>query len=505
MLKTGFHTAVPKKAAVLAIFSGKKAKLGNKAAELDKKTGGAIAAAIKAAKSFDGKCCQSLVLSGIKNSGADQIIVLGTEAKDKEKLCPMKIEESGATLVKALKAAKLEEAAVLTDAPDGIDVAEFAAHLAYGAVLQDYTFGIYKKKKDAPKKLKALDIVLANAAEAKKLFAPLEKIAAGVFLTRDLVSEPPNVLYPESFAARAKKELTPLGIKVQILTDKQMEKMGMGALMSVGKGSARPPRMVIMQYDGAPKSASAAAKKPVAFVGKGITFDTGGISLKPGPGMEDMKWDMAGAGVVTGLMKALAGRKAKLNAVGIIALAENMPSDRASRPSDVVTSLSGQTVEILNTDAEGRLVLADALWHVQEKFKPKTVIDLATLTGAIIIALGNEYAGVFSNDEELSARLVETGAELKEKTWHMPMCKAWDKAIDSDIADMKNIGGDRGAGSATAAAFLARFIKDGTSWAHLDIAGMAWSKKERLTVPKGATAFGVRLLDRLVAKHYESK
>lgn len=503
MLKTGFNTAQPKKSAVVVIFAGKKNALGKNAAALDKKTNGAIAKALKASKTFEGKAKQVCVLSGLSGTSAEHIIVLGLGNTKNAKTTDL--EDIGGTLAHVLKTRKLLNATVLTDTIEGHDTADFAAHLAYGAVLRNYSFDIYKGKKEVAKPVNKIDFVLAGAAKAKKIFAPLQKIAAGVFLTRDLVSEPANELYPESFAARVKKELTPLGVKVSVLTDKQMEKMGMGALMAVGKGSARPPRLAIMQYEGVPKSAPAAAKKPIAFVGKGITFDTGGISLKPGPGMEDMKWDMGGAGVVSGLMKALAGRKAKVNVIGIIALAENMPSSCATRPGDVVTSLSGQTVEILNTDAEGRLVLADALWHVQEKFKPKMIVDLATLTGAIIIALGHEYGGVFSNDDDLPKQLMAAGEETCEPLWHMPMCKAWDKAMDSPIADIKNISGGRDAGSATAAAFLERFIQKGTPWAHIDIAGVAWSKKVRPTVPKGGSGFGVRLLDNMVKTHYEVK
>ena len=274
-----------------------------------------------------------------------------------------------------------------------------------------------------------------------------------------------------------------------------MAKLGMGALLGVGQGSAHESQLVVMRWNGGGRA------KPVAFIGKGVTFDTGGISLKPGPGMEQMKWDMGGAGTVIGLMKALAGRKAKVNAVGVVGLVENMPSHTAQRPGDVVTSMSGQTIEILNTDAEGRLVLADALWYTQERFKPQFMVDLATLTGAMMVALGNDNAGVFSNDDELVDRLLAAGKAEGETVWRMPLGDAYDKLIDSDIADMKNIGG-RYAGSITAAQFLQRFVNK-LPWAHLDIAGVAWSEKGKPTVPKGGTGWGVRLLDRLVADHYE--
>jgi leucyl aminopeptidase len=287
-------------------------------------------------------------------------------------------------------------------------------------------------------------------------------------------------------------------VKVEVLGEKQMEKLGMGALLGVGQGSRRESQLVVMQWNGGPKS-----QKPIAFVGKGVTFDTGGISLKPAAGMGDMKWDMGGAGTVSGLMKALAGRKAKANVVGLIGLVENMPDGNAQRPGDIVKSMSGKTIEVLNTDAEGRLVLADVLWYCQDRFKPTAMIDLATLTGAIIVGLGHEYAGLFSNDDALCRNLTAAGEATGEKVWRMPLHEAYDKMLKSDAADMKNIGG-RDAGSITAAQFLQRFVND-VPWAHLDIAGMAWSSKVADTVPKGGTGYGVRLLDRLVQDMCEKK
>jgi leucyl aminopeptidase len=321
-----------------------------------------------------------------------------------------------------------------------------------------------------------------------------------VFFTRDLVSEPANVLYPETLARQA-KSLTNLGVAVEVLDDKRMKRLGMGALLGVAQGSVRPPRLVIMRWKGAPKAGD---KRLVAFVGKGVTFDTGGISIKPSSGMGDMKWDMGGAGVVIGVMKALAGRKAKVNAVGVIGLVENMPSGSAQRPGDIVTSMSGQTIEVLNTDAEGRLVLADGLWYCQDRFKPKVMVDLATLTGAVIVALGHEYAGLFSNDDKIADALIAAGKAVGEGLWRLPLAEAYDKELNCDIADMKNITGTRGAGSVTAAQFLQRFVNE-VPWAHLDIAGITWSKKDAPTVPKGGTGFGVRLLDRFVRDQYEGK
>jgi leucyl aminopeptidase len=312
------------------------------------------------------------------------------------------------------------------------------------------------------------------------------------------VSEPANELYPVEFARRAKAELTKVGVKVEILGEAQMKKLGLNVLLSVGQGSRRESQLLIMTWMNGPKT-----QKPIALVGKGVCFDTGGISLKPAGGMEDMKWDMAGAGAVTGAMRLLAARKARANVVGICALVENMPDGNATRPGDVVTSLSGQTVEIINTDAEGRLILCDAMWHVQEKYKPQAMVELSTLTGAIIVALGHERAGLFSNNTPLSNRLRAAGASIGEKLWRMPLGPKYDKLIDSDIADMKNVGGGRDGGSITAAQFLQRFVQEGVAWAHLDIAGVTWSTKGSSTAPKGATAFGVRLLDEWIAQSYE--
>jgi leucyl aminopeptidase len=314
-------------------------------------------------------------------------------------------------------------------------------------------------------------------------------------LARDLINEPANILGTLEFAAKA-KELSRLGVKVEILTEKEMKKLGMGALLGVAQGSARPPRLAVMQWNGGkPKD------KPLAFIGKGVVFDTGGISIKPAGGMEDMKGDMGGAAAVTGLMHVLASRKAKANVVGIIGLVENMPGSQAQRPGDIVTSMSGQTIEVLNTDAEGRLVLADALWYCNDRFQPQFMINLATLTGAIMVALGHDHAGLFSNNDELAERLASAGKATAEKVWRMPLGPEYDKLIDSKNADMKNIGGRPG-GAIIAAQFLQRFVKD-TPWAHLDIAGTAIGSPTTEINRSWASGFGVRLLDRLVRDHYE--
>ena len=376
-----------------------------------------------------------------------------------------------------------------------------AARAALGVRLAAYRFDRYRtnEKPDKKPSIQAVyinDESMGEAAEAE--FAPLDALADGVAFTRDLVSEPANVLYPAEFARRV-KALEHLGLKVEILGEAEMEKLGMGSLLGVGQGSRRESQLVVIQWNGGHPNAP-----PVAFVGKGVTFDTGGISIKPADGMEDMKWDMGGAGAVAGLMHALAGRKAKVNAVGILGLVENMPDGNAQRPGDVVKTMSGQTIEVINTDAEGRLVLADALWYCQDRFKPKFMVDLATLTGAIIIALGKDYAGLFSNNDILAGHLEAAGKAENETLWRLPLPSAYEKQFDSAIADMTNVGG-RPAGSITAALILQKFV-NGTPWAHLDIAGVAWRKPSHTpTVPEGASGFGVRLLNRLVEENYEDE
>ena len=481
-------------AAVIFALEGR--KLTNSAQQLDKATKGSIGRAMKASR-FKGKKGQSLNVLAPNGSKLGCVLLIGLgKVKD---LDDQVWQNAGGAAYAGLANTGLSTVNVLVDGIEGSKVksGDAAANLAYGANLRSYRFDKYKTqlKDDTKPSVKTMKVLSHATAAARKAYAPLAKIADGVVMTRDLVSEPPNVLYPESLANRC-KELTKLGVKVQILGEAQMKRLGMGALLGVGQGSIRESKMVVMQWNG-----SVAKDKPVAFVGKGVTFDTGGISLKPGAGMEDMKWDMGGSGVVIGLMKALAGRKAKANVVGVVGLVENMPDGNAQRPGDIVTTMSGQTIEILNTDAEGRLVLADALHYTIDRFAPKFVVNLATLTGAIIISLGNEYAGMFSNNDQLCNRLSSAGEQVSEKVWRMPMGDAYDKMINSQVADMQNIGG-RAGGSITAAQLLQRFVGK-TPWAHLDIAGVTWLKKDAPTVPKGGTAFGVRLLDRLVSNHYE--
>ncbi len=410
--------------------------------------------------------------------------------------------KAGGTAAAAVKSA--DKLTVFLDAPGASVGASEAAGFALGMLLRAYSFDQYKtKKKDdddkdgngAKGKAVKVTIVTAEAAAAKKAFAESDAIAGGVNLARELVNLPPNVLGPVEFADKA-KELEKLGVEVEILTETEMTKLGMGALLGVAQGSVRPPRLAVMQWKG-----GKSGEQPIAFIGKGVVFDTGGISIKPGAGMEDMKGDMGGAAAVIGLMHALAARKAKANVIGILGLVENMPDGNAQRPGDIVTSMSGQTIEIINTDAEGRLVLADALYYCNDRFKPRFMINLATLTGAIVVALGNIHAGLFSNDDALAAELAGVGEVTGEKLWRMPLGKEYDKLIDSRFADMKNSGG-RQAGSITAAQFLKRYVGE-TPWAHLDIAATALNSPSSEINQSWGSGFGVRLLDELVRAHYE--
>ncbi|HEY4135056.1 MAG TPA: leucyl aminopeptidase [Alphaproteobacteria bacterium] len=473
--------------------------LGPAAKELDALTRGAVARAVKNAR-FAGKKGEVFGFPAPAGLAASHVLLFGLGAPDK--LDAEIAEEAGGAVMARLLGLREKSALVLAALPGTAKLkpGSFAAHFAFGAHLRAYRFDKYRTKEKPEDKpvLAGVTIALKAVEDARKQFAPLAAIAEGIFLTRDVVSEPPNVIYPETLAQRA-KTLTRDGVKVEVLDVAQMKKLGMGALLGVGQGSVRDSRLVVMRWEGGKKGVP-----PVAFIGKGVTFDTGGISIKPAKGMEDMKWDMAGAGTVIGLMKALAGRKAKVNAVGVVGLVENMPDGNAQRPGDVVKTMSGQTVEVINTDAEGRLVLADAMWYCQDRFKPKFMVDLATLTGAIIMSLGTHRAGLFSNDDKLSENLKAAGSAVGEKLWRMPLGPEYDKMLTSQIADMMNVSDGGGAGSITAAQFLQRFVND-VPWAHLDIAGMAWSKRDTAMVPKGATAFGVRLLDRLVADHYEGR
>jgi leucyl aminopeptidase len=499
MLDIAFAKISAPTSGVLAIPLAEGAELSATAQAIDKSLAGALKRAMDAAK-FTGK--KGATANILAPGGFSRILLLGLG----KELASRAAEELGGALQAALS--KEPEVSFLADSL----TPALAAHVALGARLRGYRFDKYRttQKDDEKPKLAALKILTPEPDAAAAAYAPLAAIAEGVELTRNLVTEPANVLYPEEFANRC-EPLRKLGLKVEIFDKKDLEKLGFGSLLAVGQGSARDSYMVVMQWLGAggPEKEDGKRRKPknpVCFIGKGVCFDTGGISIKPAAGMEDMKWDMAGAGTVTGLMAALAGRKAKVDAIGLIGLVENMPSGTAMRPGDVIKSYSGQTIEVLNTDAEGRLVLADVLFYAQKRFAPKYMVNLATLTGAIIVGLGHENAGLFSNSDELSEKLLAAGKATGESLWRMPLAalgESYDKSINSDIADMKNIGGGRAGGSITAAQFLQRFV-NGKPWAHLDIAGMAWTSKDSPTIPKGASAYGVRLLDRFVADNCES-
>jgi len=421
----------------------------------------------KMAASFEGKRNELLTL-------LESQVLLAGSGKEATRI---ELEELGAKIYRKLCDLKQKKAWILANG-DVIAV-------ALGALLASYRFDKYLTVKKQIPSLREIEFVTKDATKLQKLWREQQKIADGVFITRDLVNEPSNIIYPLSLAKRA-KALEKLGLKVEILSGAKLK--GMGALLGVAQGSAHKPQVVVMKWMNGGK------KAPLAFVGKGVTFDTGGISIKPSGGMEEMKSDMGGSAVVIGLMAALAGRKAKVNAVGVVGLVENMVSSRAQRPGDIVTSLSGQTIEVLNTDAEGRLVLADILHYTNKRFQPRYMVNLATLTGAIIVALGSEYAGLFSNDDKLAQKLTDASVNMGEKLWRLPMGKVYDKMLNSPVADMQNITNKRGAGSITAAQFLKRFVGK-TPWAHLDIAGVTLMNRQMPTAPKGASGFGVRLLD----------
>ncbi|MEM1049639.1 MAG: leucyl aminopeptidase [Pseudomonadota bacterium] len=487
----------PSKGTVILGFS-EGGPLGDHARALDEASGGAIERAMAVAE-FKGKKKSILEIIAPHGLELDRIYLIGLGGADDRKPSDWRdlggvcagFAKSGAVVTVLLES-------VDKDPVDGADAAAFAD----GLRLRSYRFDRYKTKpedEDEPKKddekPAKVTIALDDQAQAKKLYKSMAGVSDGVMLARDLVNEPANKLGPAEFADRA-KALEKLGVKVDILTEKEMTKLGMRALLGVGQGSVRPSRIAVMTWKG-----GKAKDKPLAFIGKGVVFDTGGISLKPAGGMEDMKGDMGGAAAVTGLMHALAARKAKVNAIGAIGLVENMPDGNAQRPGDVVESMSGQTIEVINTDAEGRLVLADVLWYIQDKHKPQFMVDLATLTGAIMVALGGHNAGLFSNDDTLSDNLIAAGLAADEPVWRMPLGKDYDKMIDSKIADMKNVGG-RWGGAITAAQFLQRFV-NGTPWAHLDVAGTAMGSKKTDINESWGSGFGVRLLNQLVADHYE--
>ena len=474
----------------IALLVFEDSRLSSAARDADAALGGVVTRASKQGR-FSGKAGQTMLLGGASEGAQTWLIGAGGESDFRD----LAIETAAGAAFNAAKMSGAKTLAIeLTQLP-----AEGAARAGFAVRLAAYRFDKYRStlKPEKTASVETVRIVCADPKAAKAAAKTWDALADAIVFTRDLVSEPANVLYPQSFAERC-KALKSVGLEVEVLGEKEMEKLGMGSLLGVGQGSVRESQLVVMRWNGGAKSA-----QPIAFVGKGVTFDTGGISIKPADGMEEMQWDMGGAAPVTGVMHALAGRKAKVNAVGVIGLVENMPDGNAQRPGDVVKSMSGQTIEVINTDAEGRLVLADALWYTQDRFKPKFMVDLATLTGAMIVALGLEYAGVFSNDDKLADNILAAGPPNGENIWRMPLPEAYDRHIDSPIADVKNMGNGRAGGSITAALFLQRFVNK-TPWAHIDIAPTAWNKESRVeTVPSGATGYGVRLLNQMVQDRYE--
>ena len=487
MIDIAFTAPAAPASGALALLCIEDHALTGIAASLDAETGGALSRAMAAAE-FKGKKGQTCTMLA-PTPGLTRIVLVGVGKPEDH--TPRGMEEAGGAAVAALL--RDETAAIAVDGmpPD------HATAAGLGAMLRSYRFDRYRTKDaDSKPKLASLSILTDDPEAANSAWPARLAVARGIALSRDLISEPPNVLNPAEMAERC-LPLRELGVEVEVLGPVELEAKGFGALLGVSQGSVNEARVVVMQWHG-----GTPGERPFCVVGKGVTFDTGGISIKPAAGMGDMKWDMAGAGTVVGLMAALAGRKAKANVVGLVGLSENMPSGTAMRPGDVVKSLSGQTIEVLNTDAEGRLVLADVIWYAQDRFTPTATVDLATLTGAIIVGLGHEFAGLFSNDDALATRLLAASAATGEGLWRMPLGAAYDKLIRSDIADMKNIGGRPG-GAIIGAQFIQRFVRG--PWAHLDIAGTAWSTKDTATIPKGATAYGLRLLDHLVATHYEAQ
>jgi leucyl aminopeptidase len=487
-----FSSTVPADAAIIALAIGKDGLDRARWGALGDATQ-AIAAAAARANRFSGDAGTVVELFVPAASGARHVLLLGIGHGDEagwEKAggaLTAKLLTSGATAVAV-------DLAALADVPAAQMVARFAA----AATQRAWRYDVYRTKLADKAKPTLTTIDIAGAPDGiEAAWQAVDAVTQGMALTRTLVSAPPNILYPESFVEWVTKDVEGLGLEITVLGEAEMTALGMGALLGVSQGSRREAKLLALKWSGA-----GAGDPALALVGKGVTFDTGGISIKPAAGMEDMKWDMGGAGAVAGAMKALALRKAKANVIGVCGLVENMPDGNAQRPGDVVTSMSGQTIEVINTDAEGRLVLCDAITWVQRTHRPGTIVDLATLTGAMIVALGNEYGGLFANDDALADQLLSAGLITGDKLWRFPLSDAYNKIIDSPIADVKNVG-PRGAGSITAAQFIQRFVDEGVEWAHLDIAGMVWSDKAGSTHDKGATGYGVRLLDRFVADNFE--
>lgn len=481
--------ALPTQGTVIFLMA-QDAPLSTLAQKLDDQTQGALSRAMRV-EQFTGKKNTLVNLVAPAHTELDRVILLGVESQ-----AETDVQQSADTLVSYV------ETFNLTDIHAIAETDSQAAHFAYGLQLSHYRFDKYRTRAELQAKcvLETLTVATDDPKAAQALYLPLEAVAEGVKVTRDLIWEPANVVYPESFAQFCIC-LKEHDLEVEVVNSHQMGELGMTSLLGVGQGSKHESLMVILKYTGAQDS-----DEPIAFLGKGVTFDSGGLSLKPNASMNTMKEDMGGAATVTGLMVALAKRKANVNAIGVLGLVENMPSDKAQRPSDVVTSMSGQTIEVMNTDAEGRLVLCDLMTYTQRTFKPKAMFDLATLTGAVLVALGEEIAGIFSNNDELVEKITAAGEAEQEYVWRLPLGGQFDRLLRSEIADMRNDGNKpRIGGSSVAGQFLSRFIENDTPWVHIDIAGTAWTKEGQPNKPKGATGYGVRLLDRLVKEQFEAK
>ena len=500
-MKISIAKSSPINAGAIAVFAYRDSKLTESASALDRATSGQLrrAAAASRVTGAHAEVCEILAPFGI---GVSRVLLVGLGRADQAGA--REFERIGGLLCARLLNSGEKRLTVQAWDIDAVTLAEpeIAACIAFGARLRAYRFDRYRTTELAPEKptLTEFTVCSRKVKASEALLNRLESVAAGVYLARDLVSEPSNVLYPRAFAARV-KDLTELGVRVAVLGEKQLKKLGFGALLGVSQGSAFEPQVVICEYQG---THAKRPSPPVVFLGKGVTFDSGGISIKPSGGMESMKQDMGGAASVVGAIKTLALRKARCHVVGICGLVENMPSGTAQRPGDVVRSLSGKTIEVINTDAEGRLVLCDILWYAQERYRPRVVIDMATLTGAIVIALGQEYAGLFCNDTALATQLVAAGATTGDVLWQFPMGEAYDKHLASQIADMRNLGPNEGR-SIIAAQFIKRFVKAGVTWAHVDFGGMVWREEDGALSARGATGFGVRLLDQFIANHYEKQ
>ncbi len=482
-----FSTKYSKNFDFRAILTNKKSNLSKIKSFIDIKSSNELKV-----KAYNNKTGFTFV-SEIKNNKFSNLFFFNV----KENLKDFEYQELGGLIIQESLKLKKENIELSIDTlPNFLVKENIIKNILIGMISRGYAFDNYKSKKNV-KTVKKIIIISSKKSLIKNCTKYALNICTGVFQTRDLVTAPANILNPAQFVNEIKK-LKKTRLKIEILDEKKLKKIGMHALLGVGQGSNNKSYVAIMKWDGGKKNS-----RPISFIGKGVCFDTGGISLKPARFMEEMKYDMAGAGTVTGLMKTLAVRNAKVNAIGIVGLVENMPDGNAQRPGDVVKSYSGKTIEIFNTDAEGRLVLADLLTYTEKRFKPKLMINLATLTGAIIISLGNEFAGLFSNNDQLAERINKVGYKENEKAWRLPLNQNFDSLIDSQIADVQNINYSGGAGSITAAQFLQRFILKKTPWAHLDIAGMAWTKKNTKIIPVGATGYGVKLLNRLVEEYYE--